>query len=243
MPPERKKSVLASGLPLVTETQPRSAAAEAYRTLRTNIQFASLDQPHRILIVTSASAGEGKTTTAANFGVVNAQSGMRVCIVDADLRRPALHKIFGVPNSQGGLTTALLEDQPIAKLAQPTRIPNLFVLTSGPLAPNPAELVGSKRMRQLLEHATADFDLLLCDTPPIIVVADAVALAAQCDGVIFVVKTGAVQQEVIRRTLGQIEAVKGRVLGVVLNRYDVRRDGYYYDSYGYVQAYYGDGRK
>ena len=242
MPPERKKSVPASGWPLVTETQPRAAAAEAYRTLRTNIQFASLDQPHRILIVTSASAGEGKTTTAANFGVVNAQAGMRVCVVDADLRRPAVHKIFGLPNSQG-LTTALLEDQPIAKLAQPTRIPNLFVLTSGPSAPNPAELVGSKRMRQLLEHATADFDLLLCDTPPIIVVADAVSLAAQCDGVIFVVKTGAVQQEVIRRTLGQIEAVKGRVLGVVLNRYDVRRDGYYYDSYSYVHSYYGDARK
>jgi protein-tyrosine kinase len=229
-------------MPLVSETQPRAAASEAYRTLRTNIQFASLDQPHRILIVTSASAGEGKTTTTANFGVVNAQSGMRVCVIDADLRRPALHRIFGLPNTQG-LTTALLEDQPIAKLAQPTRIPNLFVLTSGPSAPNPAELVGSKRMRQLLEHATADFDLLLCDTPPIVAVADAVSLAAQCDGVIFVVKTGAVQQEVLRRTLGQIEAVKGRVLGVVLNGYDVRRDGYYYDYYRYVHAYYGDGRK
>ena len=247
MPPEKKatrpdRAFPASGMPLVSETQPRGLAAEAYRTLRTNIQFASLDQPHRILIITSASAGEGKTTTAANFGVVNAQSGMRVVVIDADLRRPALHKIFGLPNTQG-LTTALLQDQPIASLAQRTRVKNLSVLTSGPTAPNPAELVGSKRMRQLLEHATADFDLVLCDTPPIVAVADAVSLAAQCDGVIFVVRTGLVQYEVIRRTLGQIEAVKGRVLGVVLNNYDVRRDGYYYDYYRYVHSYYGEARK
>lgn len=228
-------------LVLVTEAQPRSAAAEAYRTLRTNIQFASLDHPHRILIVTSASAGEGKTTTTANFGVVNAHAGMRVCVVDADLRRPALHRIFGLENSKG-LTTALLEERPIVELAQPTRIANLSVLTSGPAAPNPAELVGSKRMRQLLEHATADFDLVLCDTPPVVAVADAVSLAGQCDGVIFVVKTGAVPQEVIRRTITQIEAVKGRVLGVLLNSYNIRRDGYYHDYYRYAHSYYGDGR-
>ena len=242
MPPDKKRSRSSNGLPLVAETQPRAAAAEAYRTLRTNIQFASLDQPHRILIVASASAGEGKTTTVANFGVVNAQSGLRVCVIDADLRRPALHRIFGLPN-QRGLTTALLEDLSIATVVQPTRIPNLFVLTSGPSAPNPAELVGSKRMRQLLEHATTDFDLLVCDTPPIVAVADAVSLAAQCDGVIFVVKTGAVQQQVIKRTMAQIEAVKGRILGVVLNSYDVRRDGYYYDHYRYAHSYHGDGKK
>jgi protein-tyrosine kinase len=239
---EKKRSPTAHGLPLVAETQPRAAAAEAYRTLRTNIQFASLDQPHRILIVASASAGEGKTTTVANFGVVNAQSGLRVCVIDADLRRPALHRIFGLPN-QRGLTTALLEDQPIVTLVQPTRIPNLSVLTSGPSAPNPAELVGSKRMRQLLEAATADFDLLVCDTPPIVAVSDAVSLAAQCDGVIFVVKTGAVQHQVIKRTMAQIEAVKGRILGVVLNSYNFRRDGYYYDHYRYVHAYHDDGKK
>ena len=239
---EKKRSTASNGLPLVAETQPRAAAAEAYRTLRINIQFASLDQPHRILIVASASAGEGKTTTVANFGVVNAQSGLRVCVIDADLRRPALHRIFGLPN-QRGLTTALLEDQPIVTLVQPTRIPNLSVLTSGPSAPNPAELVGSKRMRQLLEAATTDFDLLVCDTPPIVAVSDAVSLAAQCDGVIFVVKTGAVQQQVIKRTMAQIEAVKGRILGVVLNSYNFRRDGYYYDHYRYVHAYHDDGKK
>lgn len=222
---------------LIAETQPRSAAAEAYRTLRTNIQFASLDQPHRTLVVTSASSGEGKTTTTANFGIVCAEAGTRVCLIDADLRRPALHKIFGLTNEKG-LTTALLEDQAIAKLAQPTRTPNLSVLTSGPLPPNPAELVGSRRMRELLEHATADFDLLLCDTPPVVAVADAVALASHCDGVILVVRTGGVPHEVVKRARLQIEAVKGRILGVLLNSVNLRRDGYYYDYYRYYHAYY-----
>ncbi len=234
----RRAKKASSSQALVAESQPRSAASEAYRTLRTNIQFASLDRPHRILVVTSASSGEGKTTTTANFGIVCAQSGTRVCLIDADLRRPALHKLFGLTNAIG-LTTALVEDQPISKVAQTTRVPNLSVLTSGPLPPNPAEMVGSRRMRELLEHGTADFDLLLCDTPPVVAVADAVSLAAQCDGVILVVRTGTVPHEVVKRAATQIESVKGRILGVLLNSVDLRRDGYYYDYYRYYHAYYG----
>ena len=223
---------------LIAESDSRSAASEAYRTLRTNIQFAGLDQPQRTLVVTSASAGEGKTTTVANFGVVNAQAGARTCVVDADLRRPTLHRVFGLPNDRG-LTTALIDGQPLAKYAQPTRIPGLSVLTSGPLPPNPAELVGSRRMRELLQQALADFDMVVCDTPPIVAVSDAVALAAQCDGVILVVRTGTVPQDVIKRAVGQIEAVKGRIVGVLLNRVDLRRDGYYYDYHRYYRSYYG----
>ena len=223
---------------LIAESDSRSAASEAYRTLRTNIQFAGLDRPHHTFVVTSAGAGEGKTTTVANFGVVNAQAGVRVCLVDADLRRPSLHRVFGLPNEQG-LTTALVSDQPLAKVAQATRVPGLSVLTSGPLPPNPAELVGSRRMHELLQQATADFDMIVCDTPPIVAVSDAAALAAQCDGVILVVRTGTVPQDVIKRAVGQIEAVKGRILGVVLNRVDLRRSGYYYDYYRYYRSYYG----
>lgn len=227
---------------LITESDPKSPAAEAYRSLRTNIQFAGLDQPHRSLVVTSASTGEGKTTTAANFGVVAAQGGSRVCVVDADLRRPALHRVFGLQNTRG-LTTALLEDVPFAKFSQQTRTPNLSVLTSGPLAPNPAELVGSKRMRELIEAGTSDFDLLIFDTPPVISVSDGVALAAQCDGVILVVKVGGVPQAVIRRATEQIEAVKGHILGVLLNAVNLKRDSYYYDYYRYYHAYYGGDKK
>ena len=221
---------------LIAETDPRSAASEAYRTLRTNIQFAGLDQPCRCIVVTSATAGEGKTTSVANFGVVAAQAGSRVCLVDSDLRRPNLHRVFGLDNARG-LTTALVEGSSLADVARPTRVPNLSLVASGPLPPNPAELVGSKRMRELLDGAPAAFDLVVCDSPPVIAVADGVALAAQCDGVILTVRVGTVSHEVIRRAATLIEAVKGRILGVLLNDVDLERDGYHYTYYRYYQAY------
>jgi protein-tyrosine kinase len=225
---------------LVAETAPKSAAAEAYRTLRTNIEFAALDEPRRSLVVTSASSGEGKTTTVANFGIVAAQAGSRVCLVDSDLRRPALHRLFDLQNDRG-LTTAVVEGVPFAQAAQQTRVPNLSVLTSGPIPPNPAELVGSRRMGELLRGVASDFDLVLCDTPPVISVADGVAMAAQADGVIVVVKVGTVPHDVVRRAIDQIDAVQGRVVGVLLNNVDLRRDGYGYTYYRYYRSYYSGG--
>lgn len=225
-------------LSLVAETDPKSPASEAYRTLRTNIQFAGLDEPCRTIVVTSASAGEGKTTTAANFAIAAAQNGSRVCLVDSDLRRPSLHRVFGLENARG-LSTALIEGVSFSKMAQPTRVPNLVVVTSGPLPPNPAEMVGSRKMRESLEAAAEEFDLIICDTPPVISVADAVALAAQCDGVILVVRAATLPHDVIQRAQAQIEAVKGRILGVLLNHVNLSRDGYYSDYYRYYQAYYG----
>ncbi len=222
---------------LITLTEPKSAASEAFRTLRTNIQFAGLDQPCRSIVVTSAGPEEGKTTSAANFGVVSAQAGSRVCVVDSDLRRPTLHRLFKLSNTRG-LTTALVENLSFAEVAQPTGVPNLSILTSGPLPPNPAELVGSHRMRECLHAAMESFDLVLCDSPPVMAVADATALAAQCDGVIFVIRVGKTPNDVLRRVVDQIDAVKGRILGVVLNRADPRRDGYYYYYQAY-QRYYG----
>ena len=220
---------------LIAETDPRSPASEAYRALRTNIQFAGLDQPCRCIVVTSATAGEGKTTSVANFGAVCAQAGSRVCLVDSDLRRPSLHRIFGLDNTRG-LTTALLEGLTLADVARPTRVPNLFLVTSGPLPPNPAELVGGKRMRELLDGALGAFDLVVCDSPPVIAVSDGVALAAQCDGVILIVRVGVVAHDVIRRATEQIQAVKGKILGVLLNDVDLDRDGYHYKYYRYYQS-------
>ena len=222
---------------LITLTEPKSAASEAFRTLRTNIQFAGLDQPCRTILVTSAGPEEGKTTSAANFGVVTAQAGSRVCVVDSDLRRPTLHRLFKLSNTRG-LTTALVEGLSFAEVAQPTTVPNLSILTSGPLPPNPAELVGSHRMREGLQAATESFDLVLCDSPPLMAVGDASALAALCDGVVFVIRVGKTPNDVLRRVVDQIESVKGRILGVVLNRVDPRRDGYYY-YYRAYQRYYG----
>jgi protein-tyrosine kinase len=219
---------------LIALTEPRSAASEAFRTLRTNIQFAGLDQPCRSIVLTSAGPGEGKTTSAANFGVVVAQSGARVCLIDSDLRRPSLHRVFGVPNARG-LTTALVEGLSFADVAQPSRVPNLSILASGPLPPNPAELVGSHRMRDFLQAATESFDMVLCDSPPVMAVGDAAALAALCDGVILVIQVGRTAHDLLRRVVEQIEAVKGRILGVLLNRADSRRHGYYYAYETYQQ--------
>jgi protein-tyrosine kinase len=221
---------------LIAESDPRSAASEAYRTLRTNIQFAGLDRPCRSILVTSATAGEGKTTTAANLGVVVAQAGSRVCIVDSDLRRPSLHRLFGLDNTRG-LTTALLEDLPFVEVARPTSLGNLSILTSGPLPPNPAELVGSKRMRELVEGAASTFDLVLCDSPPVLAVSDPVALAAQCDGVILAVRVATVAHDVVRRAAEQIEAVKGKILGVLLNDVNLARHGYHHSYYHYYESY------
>jgi capsular exopolysaccharide synthesis family protein len=225
---------------LIALTEPKSAASEAFRTLRTNIQFAGLDQPCRSIVVTSAGAEEGKTTSVANFGVVVAQAGVRVCVIDSDLRRPSLHRLFGVDNARG-LTTALVEGLSFAEVAQPSRIPNLSILPSGPLPPNPAELVGSHRMRDSLQAATQSFDLILCDSPPVMAVGDAAALAALCDGVVLVIQVGKTAHAILRRVVDQIDAVKGRILGVLLNRADGRMDTYYrayetYQNYADVDA-------
>jgi capsular exopolysaccharide synthesis family protein len=229
-----------SGTPtaLVTETAPKSAAAEAYRTLRTNIQFAGLDRPCKTIVITSAAPAEGKTTTAANFAAVCAQSGSRVLLVDGDLRKPTLHKIFGIDN-QRGLTTTMIEGKSLADVAIPTRVPNLSIVVSGPLPPNQAELTASRRMHDLLEAATRVFDLIVIDTPPVLSVSDAVALAAQTDGVILVVRGGKTSAEAARRAAEQIDAVKGRILGVLLNRVDARNSSYYADHGRYYDAYYG----
>lgn len=229
-----------SQLTLIVEADPRSPASEAYRTLRTNIQFAGLDAACRTIVITSASPGEGKSTTVGNFGTVAAQGGSRVCLIDSDLRRPSLHRFFGLHNERG-LTTALVEDVPFKAVAQETKIPNLWVVTSGPQPPNPAEMVGSKRMRDLLQSGLSDFDLMLLDSPPAISVSDGIALSAQCDGVILVIRVGAVPAEVVRRVVEQIGAVNGRILGVLLNSADPRRDGYYSNYYRYYHTYYGTG--
>ena len=173
---------------LITLTDARSPQAEAYRSLRTNLEFSSLDHPIHTLLVTSAAPDEGKSTTLANLGVISAQAGKRVILLDCDLRRPRLHEFFGLGNN-AGVTTAMLD--PAATLPlQATSVPNLRVMTSGPLPPNPADLLASERMNSLLTQAMADADLVLLDAPPVITVTDAALLAAKVDGVLLVVSAG-----------------------------------------------------
>lgn len=199
---------------LVLLAQPHSPAAEAYRTLRVNLQFASLDQPLRTIVVTSAGAGDGKTTTLANLALATAEGGSRVLAVDADLRRPALHTLFGLDN-RAGLTTALLEES-LPLVLHDTAAPGLRVLTSGPLPPNPAELLGSRRFEQLLAALREQADFIFLDSPPAAALSDAATLAARADGVILVVDSGKTRRDLAQRAKAQLERVNAHLLGVVL---------------------------
>lgn len=211
---------------LVTLTAPRSAAAEAYRTLRTNVQLSSIDKPVRALLVTSASADEGKSTTLANLAVAFAQAGLRVVLVDSDLRRPSLHTIFGVDNERG-LTTMLLEDDAVAPLVD-TPVPGLRLLPSGPVPPNPSELLGSKRIEQGIERLRGDSDLLLFDAPPALAVSDAAVLSRRVDAVLLIVSAGRTKRDHASRARQQLERAGARLLGVVLTNATVEEAVYSY---------------
>jgi len=216
---------LPAGTPsLIVLEQPKSATAEAFRTLRTNLQFSSLDERMQMVLIASATADEGKTTTLANLGAVCALAGARVTLVDADLRRPSLHDLFKVQN-RVGLTSAMLELATSLPL-QDTGVEGLRVLTSGPIPPNPAELLASKRMDELLELLRADVDLVLIDAPPVTAVADASILATRMDGVVLVVDARKTRREPARKAKEQLERVHAHILGVVLNNTRVVSPGY-----------------
>ena len=217
---------------LVAWLRTKSPESEAYRTLRTNIQFSSVDNPIRSLLVTSSSPGEGKSTTTANLAVVLAQTGQRVIVVDTDLRRPVLHKVFGIPNNIG-LTTSLLagENVSLEDYLQPTEIDTLSVLTSGPIPPNPSELLGSHRMQHLIEVLTQAADIVIFDSPPVLAVTDAVVLGRQVDGVLMVADAGNTREHALAQAAAELQKTGANVLGVALNRLDTRRGGYYYYYY------------
>ena len=211
---------------LITLVNPRSAVAEAYRTLRTNIQFSSLDEPLRTLLVASASADEGKSTTLANLAVTFAQAGRRTILVDSDLRRPSLHAIFGTPNDQG-LTTMLLQDDAPAPLVA-TPIEGLRLLPSGPIPPNPSELLASRRLEGAIARLRDDADLVLFDSPPALAVSDAAVLSRRVDGVVLVVRAGTTRREHAARARQVLERAGARLLGVVLTNASVEDAVYSY---------------
>lgn len=217
---------------LVASTHPLSAAAEAYRTLRTNLGFAALDTESRLLLVTSTSPSEGKSMTAANLGVVLAQAGSRVLLVDCDLRRPSLHKVFGTGNGSG-LTNVVVKGEDPSPYIRETGVPGLKLLPSGPLPPNPAEIVGSERMKGLWPRLLGEFDYVLVDSPPVLAVTDSVLLAGQVHGVILVVWAGATRVDVVKEAKERLERANARILGVVLNKVPVSSRGYHYHYYYY----------
>ena len=207
---------MADDLGLVTITDPLSPISEAYRTLRINLQFAALGVQLRTLLVTSAGAGEGKSTTLANLAVTVAQTEQSVVVVDCDLRRPGLHKLFGLSNELG-LTTMMADDQALDEPPlQPTEVDGLRLLASGPLPPRPPDLLGSRRMDRVIERLLGEADLVILDAPPIMAATDALVLSTKVDGVLLVASAGKTKREQAQRAVERLNKVNARLVGAVL---------------------------
>ncbi len=220
---------------VATIDEPSSSAAEAYRALRTSIQFLGLDRSFRTLQITSPVSGEGKTTTLVNLAVALAKAGQRVVLVDCDLRRPRIHEFFGL-DPEVGFTSVLVGDASLSSALQ--RVPgvaNLLVLTAGPIPPNPSELLSGRRTIEILATLQADADVVLIDSPPVLPVSDAAALSTRVDGTLVVVNANTTTRKQLVRTLDLLRQVEAAVVGIVLNRAGGKRWGY--DAYGYRYGY------
>jgi capsular exopolysaccharide synthesis family protein len=218
--------------------QPRSPVSEAFRSLRTNLEFSSVDKPLRTILVTGAEAGDGKTTIAANLAAIFAQGGKRVLLMDCDLRRPRVHRFLGIQNRVG--LTDLFRDslgvEAVTYQWSDSNSKSMSVITSGSLPPNPAELLGSQKMDSILADLTARVDVIIIDSPPSLV-SDAQILAAKVDGVLLVVQPGKTHAGAARAMREQLARAGARVVGAVFNRIP-RSHGYYYGGYRYYSPYY-----
>lgn len=216
---------------LIVHEDAKSLVAEAYRVIRTNLQFCQTDSSLHTLIFTSAGPGEGKSTTIANTAVALAQTGKKVLLVDCDLRKPVQHHIF--KKNKAGVTNHLAEGTLLTELFQESGVPNLTLLTSGPVPPNPSELLGSEKMKQLLAQLREEYDYVLIDAPPVIAVTDAAVLASKVDGVVLVLDSGNVRPEMAQQAQKLIQAANGKLLGAILNKVEIDEEhSYYYYYYG-----------
>ncbi|GHH64240.1 chromosome partitioning protein [Streptosporangium violaceochromogenes] len=218
--------------PLIVRDRGRSHRSEAFRSLRTNLRFIGVDHRPRSLVVTSCLPGEGKSSTSANLAITLAQAGWRVLLVDGDLRRPSIPGYLGIEGAVG-LTDVLIDKARLEDVVQSWNEPNLSVLPSGRIPPNPSELLGSQGMRQILTRLTEDYDMLIVDAPPLLPVTDAATLAAICDGTLLVARYGKTRREHVTRAVDLLSPVNARVVGSVLNFTPARSSLYYGYGYGY----------
>lgn len=217
---------------LITNLHPKAALAEAFRVLRTNIQFAALDKPLKTILITSAGPREGKSTTAANLGVAIAQSGRKVILLDGDLRRPSLHKFFRQARGVG-LTSVLLGRTSMSEALVETGIDGLRLLPSGPVPPNPSEMLASQAFEKLLAELSDEAEYVLIDSPPSVAVADASLMAARADGTLLVVALGRVAKPMLTRAKEQLANAKANLLGTILTNVGPGTDYTYYYYYYY----------
>lgn len=216
---------------LIVHEDPKSPISEAYRTLRTNLQFAKINSELRTIMFTSSGPAEGKSTTIANVAVALAQSGRSIILVDCDLRKPVQHRIFGKRNK--GVTNILVDDSPAGAFLQDTEIDNLRILPSGPIPPNPSELLSSSKMVELFTELKELADIVLIDAPPTIAVTDAAVMAAKVDGIVLVIDSTSVRPEMAQKAKELLVKANGHILGAILNRVEIEDEhAYYYYYYG-----------
>jgi capsular exopolysaccharide synthesis family protein len=222
---------------LVTQVRPQSQMAESYRALRTSLLLTSLGAPPKVILVTSALPQEGKTTTSINCAIVLAQKGTRVLLIDADLRRPSIHKTLGM-GPRTGLSNVLTGNSTLAQaIVRSTILPSLFVLPAGTPPPNPAELLASSNMKDVLAELREQYDHIVVDTPPTLSVTDAVVMSTRADAVVLVIRSGQTTKQALRRSRELLGQVNARVAGVLLNAVDLSSPDYYY--YYEYQGKYG----
>lgn len=217
---------------LIFINNPKAAASEAFRELRTNLQYTNIDKKVKSIVITSPSLGDGKTTTVCNLAISLAQSGNKVLVMDADFRKPKLHHYFGVKNNEG-LTNILTDDKDFRQIniVGKTDVPGLFIVTSGPIPPNPAEMLSSTRMQQLLEQLNKEYDVILVDSPPVGQVTDAAILAGIVDGTILVIACGDTRIEMAKRAKKALKGVNAKIIGTVLTKFNTGRSSSYYYRY------------
>lgn len=221
------------GTSLITVTKPNSVIAEQFRTIRTNIQFSMIDKELKTIIFTSSGPFEGKSTVAANIASVFADQGKRVLLVDADMRKPTIDKTFHIPNSTGLSNLITSRSMQVDEVVQNIEEAGLDILTSGPIPPNPSELLNSNRMNEIIEELEGKYDLILFDMPPIVSVTDAQVMATKTDGVVFVVRRNIAHKEEVTHAKELLDMVHANVLGVVFNGAEKKTDRSY-SYYGYT---------
>ncbi|GEN81811.1 protein-tyrosine kinase [Sporosarcina luteola] len=229
---KRKKQPLQNvARKLVTNENPKSIVSEQFRTVRTNINFSMPDKELKTLLFTSSSPGEGKSTSAANVAIVFAQEGKKVLLVDADMRKPTMHYTFHTTNTTG-LSNLLTKQWMLEEVTKVTKVDGLHLITSGPIPPNPAELIGSNSMGTLIETLKSQYDIVIFDAPPLLSVADAQILSNKCDGTILVINAGTTEKDSVVKAKESLVSAKANILGTLMNNFKLEKDHYYYQYYG-----------